>query len=153
MSGLVQANNSTQLVLMSLMLKILSYKLPLSVMAEAAPAPLQGHQHLNKLVKKLTSLIQKLLTSLPCGSKDGPITKNPWPQSHLSWQYGRDFQQVMGACFSVSGSKTVIVKEWMKKGSEQTWIMWMMFIFSHNMIIIWLNMNIFEYNMLWVHYQ
>jgi hypothetical protein len=43
-------------------------------MAEATS--LKDRQRLNELEKKLTSLIKKLPTTLPCGSKDGPIATN-----------------------------------------------------------------------------
>ena len=33
-------------------------------------------QHLENLLQKLNGLIKKLLTTLPCGSKEGPITKH-----------------------------------------------------------------------------
>jgi hypothetical protein len=33
-------------------------------------------QHLNNLIQKLSGLIKKLLTTLPCGSKDGPLAKH-----------------------------------------------------------------------------
>jgi hypothetical protein len=43
-------------------------------MAEATS--LQDRQWLDVLLQKLTSLIKKLPTTLPCGSKDGPISAN-----------------------------------------------------------------------------
>jgi hypothetical protein len=43
-------------------------------MSEATP--LHGRQRLDEMLKKLTSLVKKLLTTLPCGSKDGPLAKN-----------------------------------------------------------------------------
>jgi len=33
-------------------------------------------QHLENLLWKLNGFIKKLLTTLPCGSKEGPITKH-----------------------------------------------------------------------------
>ena len=43
-------------------------------MAEATS--LQDRQRLDVLLQKLTLLIKKLPTMLPCGSKDGPIAAN-----------------------------------------------------------------------------
>jgi hypothetical protein len=43
-------------------------------MAEATSP--KDQQRLDELVKKLTSLIKKLPTTLPCGSKDGPLATN-----------------------------------------------------------------------------
>jgi hypothetical protein len=43
-------------------------------MAEATS--LKDRQRLDELEKKLVSLIKKLPTTLPCGSKDGPIATN-----------------------------------------------------------------------------
>lgn len=47
-----------------------------------AEATLKDHQRLDELVKKLTSLIKKLPTTLPCGSKDGPIATNLCDLTH-----------------------------------------------------------------------
>ena len=33
-------------------------------------------QHLNNLIQKLNGLIKKFLSTLPCGSKDGPLAKH-----------------------------------------------------------------------------
>jgi hypothetical protein len=49
-------------------------------MAEATPS--KDRQLLDEQVKKLTSLIKKLPTTLPCGTKDGPIATNFCDLSH-----------------------------------------------------------------------
>jgi hypothetical protein len=38
--------------------------------------PLHGCQHLDERLTKLTSLVKKLPTTLPCGSKDGPLAEH-----------------------------------------------------------------------------
>jgi hypothetical protein len=47
-------------------------------MTQATSPTLAHQQQLDELVKKLTSLIKKIPTTLPCVSKDGPIA------THLS---------------------------------------------------------------------
>jgi hypothetical protein len=61
---------------------------------------LQEFQWLDELLKKLTSLIKKLPTMLPCGAKDGPIaahlcdfnlthhdsTEGPYYTFNKSWE-------------------------------------------------------------------
>src|SRR5271168_629418 len=73
-------------------------------MAEATP--LHSHQRLDEILKKLTSLVKKLPTTLPCGSKDGPLaehlcdlnftchdsTEGPYYTFNKSWE--RVFQRL-----------------------------------------------------------
>jgi hypothetical protein len=68
-------------------------------MAEATP--LHSHQRLDEILKKLTSLVKKLPTTLPCGSKDGPLaehlcdlnfthhdsTEGPYYTFNKSWEH------------------------------------------------------------------
>lgn len=67
-----------------------------------AEATLTDRQQLDELLKKLTSLIKKLPTTLPCGAKDGPIaanfsdltfdsTEGPYYSFNKSWE--RVFQR------------------------------------------------------------
>jgi hypothetical protein len=68
----------------------------------AASTSPTDRQRLDELVKKLTSLIKKLPTTLPCGAKDGPIatnfsdftydsTEGPYYSFNKSWE--RVFQR------------------------------------------------------------
>jgi hypothetical protein len=47
-----------------------------SVPAVATASTDQQKQHLGEVVKKLHGLIKKLPSTLPCGTKDGPIAKH-----------------------------------------------------------------------------
>src|ERR1700678_1799450 len=160
----------------------------------AKATPLHSHQCLDEILKKLTSLVKKLPTTLLCGSKDGPLaehlcdlnfthhdsTEGPHYTFNKSWEhvfqcpddqkellvirgkYGLEVALAYLAHFlkapgveenysqavnckhtlldthssltAVSASKTVVVKEWLKKGFGEDVLI--TFVSSHNMIII-----------------